>query len=70
MRRVAVLGVLTVLSVVGTGCSADLQDEDTQARLTQLGATALAQDFRVVFHLERDATICGGTGDYLSAKSK
>ena len=64
MRILPVLGVLTVLSVVGTGCSADIQDADTEVRLAQLGATALAQDFRVVFHLERDATICGGTGDY------
>jgi hypothetical protein len=64
MRRLLVLGLMTVLGVVGTGCAADLQKADTEARLAQLGARAVAQDFRVVFHLEKDATICGGTGDF------
>ena len=64
MRSLSILGVLTVVGIVSTGCAADLQNADTDARLAELGARALAQDFRVVFHLERDATICGGTGDY------
>ena len=64
MGRLPVLGLLTLVGLVGSGCGAGLQNADTEARLARLGAKALAQDFRVVFHLERDTMICGGTGDF------
>ena len=37
--------------------------ESADPRLEQLAERQLGKDFRIVFRLEKNASICGGTGD-------
>ncbi|MGK6317735.1 hypothetical protein [Neorhizobium sp. DT-125] len=37
--------------------------ENADPRLAQLAERQLGKDFRIVFRLEKNASICGGTGD-------
>jgi len=59
MRRWLFLGLIFAL---GPSLASDLPKGD-QARLAALARKTIGADFRLAFHLEKNAQICGGEGD-------
>jgi hypothetical protein len=61
MRRCTALALCIALAP--TVATAAPLAKNTQTKLDAVARTTLTQDFRLVFHLEKNAQICGGEGD-------